>query len=79
LCVLASDYDALKAERDEARDLYADSSDNAAMYLAEIERLREVLENVQHGTVCPAHPGWLNAGPCTCGLDAALAPQESPK
>jgi hypothetical protein len=29
-------------ERDEARDLYAASSDNAAMYLAENERLSEV-------------------------------------
>ena len=39
---------------------------------AEIERLREVLCNVQHGHVCPAQPGWLDAGPCTCGLDEAL-------
>ena len=41
--VLASDYDAIKAERDEACDLYAAISDNAAMYLDEIERLRKAL------------------------------------
>ena len=34
--------------------------------------LREVLHNVQHGNICPAQPGWLDAGPCTCGLDEAL-------
>ena len=71
-CVLRREVEKLKAERDEASDLCAAISDSAAMYLAEIERLREVLENVQHGTVCPAQPGWLDAGPCTCGLDAAL-------
>ena len=27
----------------------------------ENERLREVLENVRHGTVCPAQVGWLDA------------------
>lgn len=39
----------------------------------EAGELREVLDNVQHGVGCPAQPGWLDAGPCTCGLDAALA------
>ena len=58
------------------RALYAASSDNAARYLAENARLREVLENVQHGTVCPAQPGWLDAGPCTCGLAAAMSPTQ---
>ena len=43
----------------------------------ENERMREVLCNVQHGHVCPAQPGWLDAGPCTCGLDAALSPTAS--
>lgn len=38
-----------------------------------IEGLRDVLENVQHGVGCPAQPGWLDAEPCTCGLDAALS------
>lgn len=40
---------------------------------AKLEAAALALENVQHGHVCPAQPGWLNAGPCTCGLDAALA------
>ena len=42
-----------------------------------IKALREVLCNVQHGHVCPAQPGWLDAGACTCGLDAALSPTAS--
>jgi hypothetical protein len=40
---------------------------------AENERLREALENAQHGVCCPAQQGWLDKGPCTCGRDEALA------
>jgi len=31
----------------------------------------ELSHDWQHGIVCPAQPGWLDAGPCTCGLDKA--------
>ena len=37
-----------------------------------VQKLRAVLYNVQHGVSCPSQSGWLRAGPCTCGLDAAL-------
>ena len=53
-------------------------AENAALR-AECERMREVLCNVQHGHVCPAQVGWLDAGPCTCGLDAAIAQHKKEK
>ena len=46
-CVLRREVEKLKAERDEAHDLCVDISNSAAMYLAEIDRLREALRCVR--------------------------------
>ena len=46
--VLASDFDALARQLEEAR--------------ASERRMREVLCNVQHGHFCPAQPRWLESG-----------------
>jgi hypothetical protein len=82
-----ADREALKAENARLSEVAAaemklreGNFDTITQLEAENARLREVLENVQHGTVCPAQPGWLDAGPCTCGLDAALSavPSDSP-
>ena len=74
-----SDYRELE-DRLRKRHLLGDcvlAADAIKALREENERMREVLCNVQHGHVCPAQPGWLDAGPCTCGLDAALSPTAS--
>ena len=83
LVVFAADFDAVKAGNARLSEVAAaemklreGNFDTITQLEAENARLLEVLENVQHGTVCPAQPGWLDAGPCTCGLAAALSPWE---
>jgi D-Tyr-tRNAtyr deacylase len=76
---MTTDYRKLE-ERLRAKPTFENAREAADAIKAlreENERLREVLCNVQHGHVCPAQPGWLDAGPCTCGLDAALSPTAS--
>lgn len=55
-----------------------------SLLLAKVQQLQEVLlKNGRHGEGCGAilrrdhsDPYWIEAHPCECGLDAALAPLE---